>query len=466
MNFNSIHSVYFIGIGGIGMSALARFFLHKKKAVYGYDRTETQLTQKLSKEGAIIHYQENEKLIPENIIKNKKESLIIHTPAIPESNRELIFFKENQFSIYKRAEILGFITKNIKTIAIAGTHGKTSISSITAHILKNSQTGCYAFLGGILKDEQSNLLLPKQNNKDAYAVVEADEYDRSFLNLHPQIALITSIDADHLDIYKNKDNLVKSFSQFVNNIAQNGILICKKGLNLQVRSDIQQFTYELAGNADFRAENIRMNENGTYKFDFVAPNKLFRNFETGVPGKINLENAIASLAISFVAGINEELFRKGINNFKGVKRRFDYRVIKKEFVYIDDYAHHPRELKAFISSVKEIYPDRQISGVFQPHLFSRTKDFADEFAESLDLLDQVYLLDIYPARELPIEGVSSKLIFDKLKNAKKTLCSKENVLELLKNNRPEILLTMGAGDIANLVTPIEKYFKNNSSLLS
>ncbi len=464
MNINKIHSIYFIGIGGIGMSALARFFLHLQKAVYGYDRTETSLTQKLSDEGAKIHYKDDLRNIPEIIKQNKEESLIIYTPAVPENNIELRFFKENNFTLYKRAEVLGFITQNIKTIAIAGTHGKTSVSSITAHILKASQTGCYAFLGGILKDEESNLVLPKQESSNAFAVVEADEYDRSFLSLHPQIALITSIDADHLDIYKNKENLVKSFGQFVNNVVLKGILIYKKGLNLQVRSDIQQFTYELAGDADFRAENIRMNSNGTYKFDFVAPNTVLKDMETGIPGKINLENALASLAICYVSETSKELMYKQLSNFKGVKRRFDYRIINSDFVYIDDYAHHPRELKAFISSVKEIYPDKQITGIFQPHLFSRTKDFANEFAESLDLLDELYLLDIYPARELPIKGVSSKLIFDKLKKVKKTQCSKEKVLDLLKNKRPEILLTMGAGDIADLVTPIEKYFKPNSSL--
>ncbi len=464
MNINKIHSVYFIGIGGIGMSALARFFLHKQKAVYGYDRTQTGLTIKLSDEGAVIHYKDDIKYIPESIIKNKKESLIIYTPAIPDNNTELSFFKQNGFNIYKRSEVLGFITKNIKTIAIAGTHGKTSVSSITANILKAGKTGAYAFLGGILKDEQSNLVLPKQENRDAFAVVEADEYDRSFLSLHPHIALITSIDADHLDIYGNKDNLVKSFGQFVNNVVQNGILIYKKTLNLQVRSDIRQFTYELAGDADFRAENIRMNSKGTYKFDFVAPNNIFKDMETGIPGKINLENAVAALALCYVSKTDKELMYKQLNKFKGVKRRFDYRIIHSDFVYIDDYAHHPRELKAFISSVKEIYPDKQITGIFQPHLFSRTQDFANEFAESLDLLDELYLLDIYPARELPIKGVSSKLIFDKLKKVKKTQCSKEEVLDLLKNKRPEVLLTMGAGNIADLVEPIEKYFKDVSTL--
>jgi UDP-N-acetylmuramate--alanine ligase len=273
------------------------------------------------------------------------------------------------------------------------------------------------------------------------------------------MAIISSMDADHLDIYKNTDNLVKSFGQFVNNIVQKGILIYKKGLDLSVRSDIKQFTYELEGDADFRAQNIQMNKTGSYKFDFVTPNNVFSNMETAVPGKINLENAIAALALSYLSGTDIELIRKHLIGFKGIKRRFDYRILSDNFVYIDDYAHHPRELNAFISSVKEIYPDKQITGIFQPHLYSRTQDFADGFAESLDLLDELYLLDIYPARELPVEGVTSKLIYNKIKKAKKTLCKKEEVIELIKKNQPEILLTMGAGDIHQLVEPIEKYFR-------
>ncbi len=461
MNFNKIHSIFFIGIGGIGMSALARFFMYKQKAVYGYDRTETRLTQSLISEGAHISYTDNTEHIPESIINDKKGSLIIYTPAIAENNKILNYFKENKFVLYKRSEILGFITQNIKTIAVAGTHGKTSVSSMTAHILKNNKNGTYAFLGGILNDEQSNLILPKHENSNAFAVVEADEYDRSFLTLYPQMALITSMDADHLDIYKNTNNLVKSFSQFVNNIVQKGILIYKKGLNLPVRSDIKQFTYELEGDADFRAQNIQMNRIGSYKFDFVTPGKVFSNMETAVPGKINLENAIAALALSYLSGTDIELIRKHLIGFKGVKRRFDYRILSDDFVYIDDYAHHPRELNAFISSVKEIYPDKKITGIFQPHLYSRTQDFADGFAKSLDLLDELYLLDIYPARELPIEGVSSKLIYNKVKKAKKILCKKEEVIELIKKNQPEVLLTMGAGDIHQLVEPIEKYFTTN-----
>ncbi len=461
MNFNKIHSIFFIGIGGIGMSALARFFMYKQKAVYGYDRTETQLTQSLISEGAHISYTDNTKHIPESIINDKKGSLIIYTPAIAENNKILNYFKENKFVLYKRSEILGFITQNIKTIAVAGTHGKTSVSSMTAHILKNNKNGTYAFLGGILNDEQSNLILPKHENSNTFAVVEADEYDRSFLTLYPQMALITSMDADHLDIYKNTNNLVKSFSQFVNNIVQKGILIYKKGLDLSVRSDIKQFTYELEGDADFRAQNIQMNKTGSYKFDFVTPNNVFSNMETAVPGKINLENAIAALALSYLSGTDIELIRKHLIGFKGVKRRFDYRILSDNFVYIDDYAHHPRELNAFISSVKEIYPDKQITGIFQPHLYSRTQDFADGFAESLDLLDELYLLDIYPARELAVEGVTSKLIYNKIKKAKKTLCKKEEVIELIKKNQPEVLLTMGAGDIYQLVEPIEKYFRTD-----
>ncbi len=458
MNFNSVHSVYFIGIGGIGMSALARYFMHAGKAVSGYDLRETPLTNKLAQEGAKVHYIEDINLIPQDIKQDKSGSLIIYTPAIPENHQELQYFKENGFKLYKRAEILGFITQNYRTIAIAGTHGKTSISSMTAHILNGQDTGCYAFLGGILKNKQSNLLLPEKENKEAYAVVEADEYDRSFLKLHPYIALISSMDADHLDIYGDKNNLVKSFEQFVNKIIQNGILIYKKGLNLKHRSDIKQYAYALNETADFYADNIRKNKNGTYRFDFIAKEKVYKDTETAVPGKINLENTVAALSVCYLAGVDIDLIKKRLKTFAGVKRRFDYRILRDDFIYIDDYAHHPQELKAFIGSVKEIFTDKKITGIFQPHLFTRTRDFADEFAESLDMLDKLFLLDIYPARELPIKGVSSELIFNKLRNENKILCTKNEVLDLLKKEQPEVLLSMGAGDIDKLVEPIEQLF--------
>ena len=438
------------------MSALARYFNSTGKAVYGYDKTETALTRKMIGEGINIHFEDQIDLIPEEIIKNKKASIIVYTPAIPEEHSGMKYFRANNFEMYKRAEILGFITGNYRTIAVAGTHGKTSVSTIAAHILKKSSLSCYAFLGGISKNTGSNLMLPEIGRDDAFAVVEADEFDRSFLHLQPNIALITSIDADHLDIYEDKADLVNSFRQFVKNIKQDGILICKNNVNLQVDNPIKKFSYSLNEHADYHAINLKANSNGTYCFDLKTPEKLISGLETGVPGKINAENAVAASAIAHQAGVQDEVLRRNLKLCTGVKRRFDFQINNKDIVYIDDYAHHPEELKAFISSVKELFAGKRITGIFQPHLFTRTRDFAADFAQSLDMLDQLYLLDIYPAREKPISGVSSKIIFDKLKLSDKTMCTKDNLLAYIKNSKPEVLLTMGAGNIDRLVEPIKK----------
>lgn len=462
MNFNKLHDVYFIGIGGIGMSALARYFSHSGKAVYGYDRTETVLTQKMATEGIKIHYEDDVNLIPEIIIEDKKASIIVYTPAIPEEHSELKYFRENNFKMYKRAEILGLITRNYKTIAVAGTHGKTSVSTMAAHILKKSSWACYAFLGGISKNTNSNLILPVISSAEKIAVVEADEFDRSFLHLHPYIALITSIDADHLDIYADKADLVNSFGQFVKNIEQDGILICKKNINLRVDSSVKQYTYSLEDTADFYARNLKMNSNGTYCFDLLTPKGVITELETGVPGKINAENAVAAVVLAHLTGVSDDLIRLQLKSCRGVKRRFDIQILTDEFVFIDDYAHHPEELKAFIASVKEMFSGKKITGVFQPHLFTRTRDFADEFALSLGMLDELILLDIYPAREKPVKGVSSKIIFDKVKLDKKIMCAKNELLKHLKNNKPEVLVTMGAGDIDKLIEPIKEEFSRQS----
>jgi len=464
VNFNKLHNVYFIGIGGIGMSALARYFNNTGKAVYGYDRTETTLTQKMTSEGIKIHYEDDIDLIPGIISENKKTSIIIYTPAISNENTIYKYFSENKFEIYKRAEILGLITKNYKTIAVAGTHGKTSVSTIAAHIINNSSLACYAFLGGISKNTDSNLILPAVKSGKEIAVLEADEFDRSFLYINPDIALITSIDADHLDIYNNKAELVNSFGQFVKNIKQDGILICKKNITLLVNSSVIKFTYSLEDVADYHALNLKMNNDGTYCFDLVTPKGIIKGLETGIAGKINAENAVAAVAIAHVAGVNSEEIKIQIKSCKGVKRRFDFQILTENLVFIDDYAHHPEELKAFIISVKEIFPGKKITGVFQPHLFTRTRDFADEFAQSLNLLDELILLDIYPAREKPIKGVSSKIIFNKVNLNKKIMCTKNELIAHLKKSTHEVLLTMGAGDIDKLVEPIKEVYSGQYSV--
>jgi len=438
------------------MSALSRYFNSIGKMVYGYDRSKTPLTEKMHHEGINISYVDDVNSIPKQIINDTDTSLIIYTPAIPKNNTILQYFKAQNRTMYKRAEVLGLITENYRTIAVAGTHGKTSVSTMAAYILHKSSLACYAFLGGISKNTGSNLILTEIDTSNAFAVVEADEFDRSFLHLQPNIALITSIDADHLDIYEDKTDLVNSFRQFVKNIKHNGILICKNNITLQVDNSIKKFTYSLDEHADYHAINLKMNSNGTYCFDLKTPERIISGLETGVPGKINAENAVAALAIAHQSGVSDEFIRKNLKLCTGVKRRFDFQINNNNIVYIDDYAHHPEELKAFISSVKEIFANKRITGIFQPHLFTRTRDFAADFAQSLDMLDELYLLDIYPAREKPISGISSKIIFDKLKISNKTLCTKDELLAHLKSRKPEVLLTMGAGDIDRLVEPIKK----------
>jgi UDP-N-acetylmuramate--alanine ligase len=457
VDLNKFHSIYLLGIGGIGMSALARYFKFIGKNVGGYDKTPTDITSKLSDEGIDIHFNDSVDEIPEQF-KKSSSCLIIYTPAIPSEHKEFNYLKNNGFTIKKRSEILGIITNNYKTIAIAGTHGKTSISTATAHIINQSEFGCLAFLGGISKNYGTNLLLPhnpKFNNQ--YAVAEADEFDRSFLQLSPSIALVSSMDADHLDIYENHDNIVESFNHFVKKVEPNGIVIYKKGLNLKPENlPEKKYTYSLNEEADFYAKNISINKQGYCNFDLQTPFGLLSNMQSGVVGKLNAENAVAAASVCLMAGISETVVRNSLKTFTGVLRRFDYQVNNEKVVYIDDYAHHPEELKAFISSVREIYQGKIICGVFQPHLYSRTRDFADEFAKSLSLLDELILLDIYPAREEPIPGVSSEIIFDKVNLDKKIICPLEKLEEVLKSRKIEVLLTMGAGNIDNKVASIKK----------
>lgn len=451
MNLNSITHIYFIGIGGIGMSALARYFKTLGKEVAGYDRTATTLTSQLIAEGMDIHFEDNVQLIPP-AFKNKSNSdkiLVIYTPAIPKSHSELNYFNDNAFSVVKRSKVLGLIASANYTVAVAGTHGKTTTSSMIAHILHSSGVNIAAFLGGIAKNFNSNFVLPQKNNK-IVNVVEADEFDRSFLTLFPNIAVISSMSADHLDIYGTHDELVRSYNTFAGQVKEH--LILKKGLKVSnVKADIT--TYSLQSDADVHAKDITIS-NRSYKFNVMVGNHLIKDLVLGLPGRHNIENAVAAIAVAFKLNIPEEKIREALATYSGVNRRFDYQIKTERLVFIDDYAHHPEELSAAISSVKELYSDKKITGVFQPHLFTRTRDFANEFAQSLSLLDEVILLDIYPARELPIEGVTSEIVFKKINCANKIMLSKEKLVEYVENHIPEVLLTLGAGDIDTCVLPL------------
>lgn len=452
MNLSKINNIYFIGIGGIGMSALARYFKSLGKNIAGYDRTTTSLTSSLIQEGIDIHFEDNINSI-DQIYKDPFHTIVVYTPAIPADHTELNYFIENNYQLYKRSEILGLITKESQGIAVAGTHGKTSISAIISHILNQSNYKCNAFLGGISKDHQSNILISNTSN---LTIMEADEFDRSFLQLTPYIALITSMDADHLDIYGTREELVSSFNQFIKQIKPGGILVYNEQLEkeLERSSIIRRYTYSLDKQADFYAENIKIIER-SFEFDLVTPDNTIENIRFGLPGRINVENAVAAAAIANLLGVEDEIIKQSLSTFKGVERRFDYQINTKDLVYIDDYAHHPNELSSTINSIKELYPDKQITGIFQPHLYTRTRDFAKEFAQSLDLLDDIILLDIYPAREEPIEGISSKIIFNLIKNKNKTLSNKSDLLNSIKNKKIDVLLTLGAGDIDQLVEPIK-----------
>ena len=459
MNFEKINNVYFIGAGGIGMSALARYFKALGKNIAGYDRTQTQLTDALGLEGIAVHFKDSVSLIPEHVLADKEHSLIVYTPAVPSTHKELKYFRENGYAIMKRAEVLGFIFSNRKGVGVAGTHGKTTTSTMLAHLLKQSEVGCSAFLGGISKNYDSNLLLSETSD---IVVAEADEFDRSFLKLFPYLAIVTSTDADHLDIYGTHDEVVRSFNQFIRQIGEQGVLIYKKGIKLDISElgDVFTFDYSLDDNADFYPLNVIL-EDGFYQFDLYTPNGIVKGLKLGVPGKMNLENAVAAIAAAIILGVMPAEIRPALESFSGVKRRFDYQLKTVNTVFIDDYAHHPEEIKACITSAKAIYPSKKITGIFQPHLFTRTRDFADGFAKSLSLLDQVILLDIYPAREEPIPGITSEVIFNKISIKNKLHCSKDELLKVLNNIKPEVLITMGAGDIDKMVAPIKDLYMKN-----
>jgi UDP-N-acetylmuramate--alanine ligase len=453
MKPEEVRSVYFLGIGGIGMSALARYFRLQGAAVSGYDKTPTPLTSALQSEGMKIHFTENLRAIP------KKTDLVVMTPAIPSEHTELKYFEKNGIPVLKRSEVLGMICSGHRTIAVAGTHGKTTTSSLIAHMLRSAGIPHMAFLGGISKNYGTNFLVSENVfGSDPVCVAEADEFDRSFLRLTPDIAVITSADADHLDVYETRDQLLDSFTEFTSRIRSNGTLILKSGSGVIPRNpDISRFSYSLAGETDYHAENIEIS-GGRFHFDLVTPAGKWTGFVSGMPGSFNVENAVAASAAGRVAGLTQSQIRKAVGTYQGVQRRFDLQISRPGMVYIDDYAHHPEELKACINAVKEMYPDRKITGVFQPHLFSRTRDFADGFAEALSLLDTLILLPIYPARERPICGVTSKLIYDKTTLKRKLMSSKAELLTDLEQIKPEVLLTLGAGDIDQMVGPIVNKF--------
>ena len=451
MDVNTLKAVYFIGAGGIGMSSLVRYFLSIGKKVAGYDRTPTELTQKLIAEGAAIHYEESVESIPADF-RDTTTTLIVYTPAIPATHAELTYFQENGFTIQKRSQVLGMLTQSGKGLCVAGTHGKTTTSTMTAHLLHQSNIGCNAFLGGISKNYGTNLLL---SDNSEYVVIEADEFDRSFHWLTPFATVITATDADHLDIYGTKEAYLESFNHYTSLIRQGGALIVRKGIELEPRlqEGVTLYTYSKE-EGDFHAENIRIG-NGEIIFDYVSPFGNIKDIQLGVPVAINIENGIAAMALAQISGVNADEIKAAMANFGGVDRRFDFKIKTDKVVFLSDYAHHPEEIKQSILSMRALYEDKKITGIFQPHLYTRTRDFYQEFAESLSLLDEVILTEIYPARELPIEGVSSRLIFDQLRpGIEKTLCPKEEILDILKQKKIEVLMTLGAGDIENYVQPI------------
>lgn len=457
-NLQNIRNVYFLGIGGIGMSALARYFKFTGRNVAGYDRTPTALTNAMQAEGIDVHFEDDIRKIPSNW--DPASTLAVFTPALPEDHKELSWFREKPIGLLKRAKVLGLVCNERSGIAVSGTHGKTTVSTMVANILNKTYTGCGAFLGGISKNFGTNLLLPKVESP--WIVVEADEFDRSFLHLTPQLALVTSIDADHLDIYGQKDKIVESFEKFISQIQPGGKLVVKKGVELNTsKTNATVYTYSLKGDSDFATINLQLNsEGGFYQFDIKTPDGIIPDCKMNYPGLLNVENAVGATSLAFLAGATANEIKAGLEDYQGVIRRFDVRFRNEKYIYIDDYAHHPEELKAIISSVKELYKGRKLTGIFQPHLYSRTRDFSAEFAASLDLLDTAILIPLYPAREEPIRGISSAIIFNQMKNQDKYLVTKPEMLGILKNDNCDIVLTMGAGDIDGLAGDIIEILKN------
>lgn len=443
-------NVYFIGIGGIGMSAIARYFKHAGYCVSGYDRTPSKLTAALESEGIEIHYEERPELVPTDI----DETLVIYTPAIPKDMKELVLVFEKGYKVVKRSRALGEIASQQKCLAIAGTHGKTTTSTLLAHILTHCEEGCNAFLGGISKNYHTNLLL----SKNPVLVAEADEFDRSFLQLYPDIAAITSCDADHLDIYSDHDHVKGAFREFASQVK--GALVVKKGIDINFETKAKVYTYSYNEEADFYATGITVDECGYFHFTLHSPMGNIEGCTVGIPGWVNVENGIAAAAVSLLHGTSPEDVKRGLATFEGVERRFDIHLNTPKCSYIDDYAHHPKEISAAISSIRDIFPGRRLCGIFQPHLFTRTRDFYQEFAQSLSALDELILLPIYPARELPIEGVCSEMILDLVTIENKKIVSKDNLLKEIESRDIDILITLGAGDINLFIEPLTEILKN------
>jgi len=444
MELSNIKRVYFVGIGGIGMSAIARYFAKRGCVVCGYDKTRTNLTTALEQEGILVSYMDDEAVLPVSFHEKNEDTLIVYTPAIPKDAQILNYFKDNGFVLKKRSEVLGIISKGQFCIAVAGTHGKTTTSSIIAHVLTHTGYGCTAFLGGISTNYNSNFLIGKND----VVVVEADEYDRSFLTLHPDISVITSMDADHLDIYGDAAQLNESFELFAGQLKDGGKLFVKEGLPLD------GITYSANLDSSLKATNIHV-ENGNFVFDFEDGYTKIKDLSLSLPGKHNVENAVAAIGVALSLGINPKLIKKAIAAFTGVKRRFEYIVKSPGHIYIDDYAHHPEELRACFDAVRQLYPEKKLTVIFQPHLFTRTRDFADEFAKVLSTADSLLLLEIYPARELPLPGINSQFLLDKISLKDKEIVGKDLALEYVKNKQPELLLTVGAGDIDTLIQPLK-----------
>ncbi|TMU50902.1 UDP-N-acetylmuramate--L-alanine ligase [Flagellimonas algicola] len=444
MNLKDIDNVFFIGIGGIGMSALARYFKYVDKNVMGYDKAQSPITDELIESEIFVHFKDEVYLIPD-LFKNPENTLVVYTPAVPDSHSQLQYFKRNGFEVKKRSEVLGIITKDTFCFAVAGTHGKTTTSCILAHLLKETGTPLVAFLGGISEDFNSNFVL----EGTSHAVVEADEFDRSFLQLSPNVACVTSMDADHLDIYGTKEELHKSFQEFVAKVKPGGQLFVRNGLPLN------GYTYGIDDNSDYRIENISI-ERGTYIFDLITPAEVVRQVRFNKPGRHNLLNGLAAFAMAMQAGSPPHRLAEALGTFKGVQRRFSYQIKKSDFVFIDDYAHHPTEIIAVYDAIREMHPGEEVTAIFQPHLFSRTQDFGDDFAKSLSKFDIIFLLEIYPAREEPIQGITSKWLLDKIENPRKKLISKSELIDEIKQSKTGVLVTMGAGDIGLEVSKIKK----------
>jgi UDP-N-acetylmuramate--alanine ligase len=457
MKLQDFKYIYFLGVGGIGMSAIARWFVANGFWVAGYDKTPTPLTEVLQREGILVHFDDRAEAIPAEVLLHPQQTLVIRTPAVPGTHAGYQFLEKEGYTIQKRSQVLGLLTENLYTIAVAGTHGKTTTSSMIAHVLKNAQRNVTAFLGGITQNYETNFLI-NEGPDQVICVVEADEFDRSFLTLFPDVCIVTSTDADHLDIYGDHGHLLESFSLFVKQIKSGGKFFMQYNLELADQTNAATATFGTFG-GDYQAVGLHIDA-GRFVFDAATPQGTIEGIRLMMPGFHNVENSLACVAACLQVGLSFDEIRDGLNSYRGVKRRFEYHIERPDLVYIDDYAHHPTEISAFLTSVKALYPTRPLTCIFQPHLYTRTRDFQEGFAESLSLADSLILLDIYPARELPIEGVTSALILDKVSIEDKILCQKDQVLGILRNREVSLVVTVGAGDIDTLIEPLNNFFRD------